>query len=476
MSTDKSNHCAPSHTTNPAWLALFSLCLAAFLAPMAMSAVNLALPPIALDLNADAVSLSWLASLPVWGSVIFMLPIARAADIWGRKRLHLIGLGLFAAASLGAACVDTINQLLLLRIVQGVSSSFIFATSLAMVTSLAGKQRRGMYLGIVSTCVYTGLTFGPVVGGWLTHLLGWRSVFWLPVLGVILAIILIYCFVAESEKPDKQPTITWYKRLDLKGSLWFALSSSGFFFGLAGLPQFEYMIILLLSVLAAYLFYRQQCIGEYPLVRIDLLVQNKVFIRSLGASFCMYSASFPILFIMSVYLQYIKQMSPTQAGEIILLQALFMAVMAPFAGRLSDKYEPRIIATCGTLLFVAGALILATIDQQTPILQVQIGLVVLGIGFGVFSSPNNNAAMSAIDPSKLGIAAALLNLGRTGGNMFSTAIVVVLFNNYIGMQAINAEHYPQLFTIIKICVSLCAGYALIGAYFSLTRGRIRVKA
>lgn len=474
MSLETSNCNVKSSCDTPG-LALFSLCLAVFIVPLAMSAVNLALPPIALDLNADAVSLSWLASLPVWGSVILMLPIARAADIWGRKRLHLIGLTLFTITSLTAANIDTINQLLVLRIIQGISSSFIFATSLAMVASLAGTQRRGMFLGIISTCIYIGLTFGPVVGGWLTQWLGWRSVFWAPLLFVILAIVLILFFVDESVKADKPSSLAWYQRLDIKGSGWFALSCSGFFFGLAGLPQIEYLVVLLFAILTAYLFYRQQCLGLEPLVRFDLLMQNTIFIRSLATSFCMYSASFPILFIMSVYLQYAKQMSPTQAGKIILLQALFMALVAPFAGRLSDRYEPRIIATSGCLLFVLGALILAGIDQQTSILQLQIGLSILGIGFGVFSSPNNNAAMSAIDPSKLGIAAALLNLGRTGGNMFSTAIVVVLFNNYLGSQTITVEQYPQLYIITKICISLCAGYALIAAYFSITRGRIRAE-
>jgi len=464
-----------TNNTTPAanWIALFSLCLAAFITPMAMSAVNLALPSIALDLKADAVRLSWLASIPLWGSVIFMLPIARAADIWGRKRLHLIGLTLFSLTSIIVVAVDHVNQLLVLRIFQGIASSFIFATSLAMVTTLAGTKHRGMFLGIVSTCVYLGLTLGPVVGGWLTHWYGWRSVFWVPVLAILAAIVLIAYFVEESEKGLNSKQLIWYQRLDLTGSGLFALATSCIFFGLAGVTQWQYAVLLLTGCGLSWIFLQQQRIAKQPLVRIDLLMQNRTFIRSLAASFCMYSASFPILFIMSVYLQYIQQMTPEQAGQVILLQALFMALVAPFAGRLSDKYEPRIIATIGTLIFAGGALMLATIDALSSLAQVQMGLIVLGIGFGLFSSPNNNAAMGAINPKKLGVAAALLNLGRTGGNMFSTAIVVVLFNYFLGYNTINAEQFPDLFLIIRISISLCAGYALCGAYFSWTRGEIR---
>ena len=342
-----------------------------------------------------------------------------------------------------------------------------------MVTTLAGQKHRGLFLGIVSTCVYLGLTLGPVIGGWLTHFYGWRSVFWLPVIVILFAICMIYYFVEESSKSVFADALSLRKRLDIKGSMLFASATSCLFFGLAGIAQWQYVIVLLLGILIGWLFLKHQKVAQEPLVRIDLLMQNRIFIRSIASSFCMYSASFPILFIMSVYLQYIQQMSSAQAGEVILLQALFMALVAPFAGRLSDKYEPRIIATMGTLLFVLGAIIIAAINVESSIVQVQIGLIVLGIGFGLFSSPNNNAAMSATNPEKLSVAAALLNLARTAGNMFSTAIVVVLFNHFIGYYTITEEQFPDLFLIIRISIGLCAFYAILAAYFSWTRGKIR---
>ena len=463
-----------SHQETP-WLALYSICLAAFLVPMAMSAVNLALPSIAEDLQVDAVLLSWIPSAPLWGSVVLMLPIARLADIWGRKHIHLLGLCLYAFASLAVVGIDSIEWLLVFRVIQGLASSFIFATAMAMVASFAGSKRRGMFLGIVSTSVYLGLTVGPAAGGLLTEWLGWRSVFWLPVPGIFIALGLI-AWLLPNEQPSAKPETQQYslrQRFDVTGSLLFSLSVSCLFFGVTGLPDAQFIILLIVGVGLSGGFVYQQRHASVPLVRIDALSKNRIFSRSMLASLCMYGASFPVLFIVSLYLQYIQGLSPGDAGKVVLLQALLTACIAPIAGRLSDKHEPRIIATAGCGLFMLGFLLLFFVGMQTPLWQVKTGLALLGIGFGLFSSPNTNAAMSSVDPSRLGIASALLNLARTGGNMFSTAIMVVIFNFYFADQLLQPEHYPQLLTVVKTTLCLGGLYALLGGYFSLTRGRIR---
>ncbi|MBN3561125.1 MFS transporter [Aliamphritea spongicola] len=460
-------------TQQPPWLALFSICLAAFLVPMAMAAVNLALPSIADDLHIDAVYLSWVPSAPLWGSVVLMLPVARLADLYGRRRIHLYGLALYAGSSVVVAWVDQIEWLLFYRVLQGLSSSFIFATSMAMVASLAGSARRGMFLGIVSTSVYLGLTLGPVAGGWLTELLGWRSVFWLPVPGIILALALVLRFVPTTPRTEQDSSLSFSQRLDLSGSLIFMLCTSCLFFGITGLPDPRFMGVLFAGIVLCWCFVRHQRQAKAPLVRIDAMRQNRIFTRSILASICMYGASFPVLFILSLYLQYIQGLSPGEAGSIILIQALLMACIAPVAGRLSDRYEARVIATVGCGMFVLGFVVLFFAGMSSPLWQIKLGLCLLGIGFGLFSSPNNNAAMGSVDPARLGIAAALLNLARTAGNMFSTTIMVVIFNHYFGEKVLQPEDYPQLLVVVKIAVLLGGAYALAGGYFSLTRGRMR---
>ena len=464
-----------SHQETP-WLALYSICLAAFLVPMAMSAVNLALPSIAEDLLVDAVLLSWIPSAPLWGSVVLMLPISRLADIWGRKRVHLLGLCLYAFSSLAVVWIDSIEWLLVFRVIQGLASSFIFATAMAMVAILAGTKRRGMFLGIISTSVYLGLTTGPAAGGLLTEWLGWRSVFWLPVPGICLAFGLIAWFMPHEPKlvgSEESSQYSMRQRFDVTGSLLFSLSISCLFFGVTGLPDAGFIVLLVAGLGLSVGFVYQQRRASVPLIRIDALSQNRIFNRSMLASLFMYGASFPVLFIVSLYLQYIQGLSPGDAGKVVLLQALLTACIAPIAGRLSDKYDPRILATTGCGLYILGFVLLFFVGMQTPLWQVKTGLCLLGVGFGLFSSPNNNAAISSVDPSRLGIASGLLNLARTGGNMFSTAIMVVIFNYYFADQIIQPEHYSELLTVVRITLLLGVLYALLGGYFSLTRGRNR---
>ncbi|MDO7555978.1 MAG: MFS transporter, partial [Oceanospirillaceae bacterium] len=190
------------------------------------------------------------------------------------------------------------------------------------------------------------------------------------------------------------------------------------------------------------------------------------------SAFFIYGSSFSMVFLLSLYLQYIHQLSPSEAGQIVLIQTLIMMVLAPITGRLSDRFEPRILSTFGCLLFVIGYAMLFRLDMNTSLHYVMLALVFLGLGFGFFSSPNNNAAIGSVPADKLSIAAVLLNLARTMGNMISSAIVMTLFSITMGGAAITSALYPQLLLVIKITMILSMCYALIAATFSYRRGTI----
>ncbi len=447
-------------------LALASLCLATFLIPQAMSAVNIALPMIAEELAADAVALSWLSTINLWGSVVLMLPAGRLADMLGRKRVYLTGTLCFTLASLLVLLPQSVESLLVIRLLQGLSSSLVFGTALAMASALASDKNRGMSLGFVSTSVYLGLTCGPTLGGWLTELLGWRSVFWAPVPLLALAIALVLLTIKgdwKSEKPGK---------FDWRGSLLFVSWTSALFFALSGLPDWRYLVLLVIGFILLAWFIRQQKANPQPLVNINALQQNRVLNRSMLAGLFMYAAHAPLLFLFSLYLQYIQQMSPADSGQLVLLQALMMACFAPIAGRLSDRFDARMIATSGCLMFAGGFICLMGMDAETSMTQLIIGLLLLGTGFGFFSSPNNNAALSAVPKDRLSIATALLSLSRTLGNMFSMAIVVLLFNQILGDSQLSPEQYPDLLFVLQLALSLCLAYSVIAAYNSWSRGRI----
>ncbi len=449
------------------WLALASLCLATFLIPQAMSAVNIALPMIASELRADAVDVSWLSTVNLWGSVVLMLPAGRLADMLGRKRIYLLGTLSFALSSLLVLLPQTVESLLLVRLCQGLSSALVFGTAMAMASALFDDKNRGMALGLVSTSVYLGLTCGPLLGGFLTEWLGWRSVFWVPVPLLLLSIVLVLAAIKGDWRSRERGRFDWL------GSGLFAGWTTALFFGLSGLPDWPYLLLLGAGFILLVVFIRQQKASAHPLVNIQALQQNRVLSRSLLTGLFMYGAHVPLLFLLSLYLQFIQGMSPAASGQLILLQALMMACLAPVAGRLSDRFEPRLIATLGCLLFAAGHLCLLGVDAQTSMAQLATALILLGVGFGLFSSPNNNAALSAVNKDRLSIASALLSLARTLGNMFSMAIVVLLFNQMLGSTELSPEQYPALLEVLQLALCLGLAYSLIAAWTSWSRGKVR---
>ncbi|WP_432695313.1 MFS transporter [Marinobacterium sp. YM272] len=448
------------------WLTLVSVCVATFLMPMSLSSVNVALPVIASDLQADAVLVSWVPTMNLLGAVAFQLPAGRIGDIVGRKRIFMAGALLFALSSLSVELIDDIRPLLAIRLVQGVSGAMIFGTGMAIISNVFANHNRGMALGLTSASVYLGLTCGPWIGGILTDVWGWRSVFLIPLPLAALALIMVGLFVHESERNP-------HERLDWIGSLVFMVATSSLFVGISWLPSLSGAGLLLLGGATLALFIYQQERTAYPLIRLRRMVGNRVFFRSIQSSFLMYSANYPLQFMMSLYLQYIQGLTPSEAGRLMLLQAAVMAVVAPLSGRLSDRLEPRVPATLGCLFFTAGLAALSTVDDTTSLGFISVLLLLMGLGMGLFTSPNNNAALSVAAPERLGVASSILNISRALGNMLGMAVVVLLFNLIIGNAQLEPEQYPLLMTVLRIAFVICAGYGALAAFTSWRRGAMR---
>jgi len=446
-------------------MVLVSVGLVIMICSLSLSAVNIAVPRIADDLQVGADAVSWIPVAMLWGNVVFLLPIGRLADIVGRKRMFAAGILLFILSSLAILLPQSITSLLFIRVAQGISSSMVYGTSMAIIGVIYVNSNRGQALGIATSMVYFGLTLGPLIGGWLTEHWGWRSVFWAPTSILILcAVMLLY--VKGDWKDEHKSKFDW------QGSLIFGAWVSAFMLGLSRLTDWRFALLALFGLALLAVFVWHQSKVESPLLRLSALRANRIFNRSLLSAFFIYGSSFSMVFLLSLYLQYIHQLSPSEAGQIVLIQTLIMVILAPITGRLSDRYEPRILSTFGCGLFVIGYAILFGLDMHTSLHTVMLALVFLGLGFGFFSSPNNNAAIGSVPPDKLSIAAALLNLARTMGNMVSSAIVMTLFSVTMGGAAITAELYPQLLLVIKITMGMSMGYALIAGVFSYRRGRI----
>jgi EmrB/QacA subfamily drug resistance transporter len=447
--------------------ALVVSCLASFLTPFMGSALNVALPRIASDFAMSAVALSWVPTSYLLASSVLLVPFGRLADIVGRRRVFLIGIILYTVSSLCCAVAPSAELLIVARILQGISAAFMFGMSIAILTSVFPPNERGKALGINSAAVYIGLSIGPFAGGVLTEQLGWRWVFWVNVPLGILMIILVLAKLRE-QPPESRGAL-----FDIKGSILYCLALTSLMYGFSLLPDATGAGMVACGVAGLLLFIRLELRTESPVMDVRLFRQNKAFAFSNLAAFINYSATFAVTFLLSLYLSYIRNLTPQQAGAILVVQPVMMAIFSPLAGRVSDRIEPRVVASIGMAVIVIGLAFLACLEPTTPFWGIACALALLGFGFGLFSSPNTNAVMSSVEKRTYGVAAGTLATMRMTGQTISLGIAMIIFALVIGKVQITPEYHPQFLQSVRIAFGVFAVMCVVGVFSSLARGNVR---
>lgn len=343
--------------------------MASFLTPFSGSALILSLPAIGQEYQVGADTLSWVIESYLITSFLFLLPMGRAADRWGKVRVFEMGNLLFMLFSLLPAVFDSFALLLSARALQGIGSSMIFATSTSILADAYPGKNRGKAMGWMVSVVYAGLSFGPVIGGFMNDGLGWRSLF---------------CFMAA------------YAGLVLGAAL-YVLKNAG------PAPA-----------------------REMPKLSLRLFTQNREFTLSCLTAMLNYSATFAISFLLSLYLQSILGISAQRAGFLLLAQPVLMMVLSPLAGSLSDRKPAALLCSLGMAIITAGLVALAALTYYQLLWPLIPSIVVIGIGFAFFAAPNNNAIMSALPRQYYNMASSLLSTMRLGGQVLSMALVTLL--------------------------------------------------
>lgn len=445
------------------------VCMAAsFVTPFSSSALNLAIPAIGRDLGAGAVAVSWVVTAFLLSSASLLLPAGRLADIVGRKRVFIAGVALFCATSLGCGLAPAIAALIALRAAQGAAAALVFATSLAILTSVYPPGDRGRVLGIAVTAVYVGLAAGPVAGGFLTAHLGWRSIF-LVTAGLTAAAALVPALRLRGEWVGAAG-----ESFDWPGAVLGASGLAAFLLGLSSLSSgggaglaLGCGAVLLLA------FAAREARARHPLVDVRLFAGNVVFAFSNLAALIHYSATFAVTFLVSLHLQVVQGRDPRSAGLVLLAQPVLMAVLSPWAGRLSDRHEPRTLASLGMAVTALGVAALGLLPVRAPLAALLAALATIGAGFALFSSPNSNAVMSSVDRARYGVAAAVLAAMRLIGQALSMAVVTFLLGAHVGRSRLDAAAVPALVRSERIAFALFAALCVAGMLASLSRGRVR---
>jgi EmrB/QacA subfamily drug resistance transporter len=438
--------------------------VSSFLTPFMGSGINVAMPFIAKEFSLSAVAIGWVVTAYMLAAALFLVPFGRLADLVGRKRIFALGIGVNIAGTAVAALAPSVFFLILGRAVQGVGGAMIFGTGVAILTSVYPPGERGRALGLNTAAVYTGLSLGPVLGGFLVHAWGWRSVFWatVPIAAAALGITLLRLKREWAEARGEG--------FDFKGSLIFGSGLVSLMYGFSRLPSVLGFMLTGAGLLALAGFVLFELQAKAPLLDLRLFGKNRIFAFSNLAALFNYSATSAVAFLMSLYLQYIKGLPPQRAGLVLVAQPIVMALASPFAGKLSDRSEPRLIASFGMGLSAAGLLLFSFLRADTGFGFIVASLVCLGLGFGLFSSPNTNAIMSSVEKRHLGIASAALGTMRLSGQMLSAGITMMIFALVMGREPIQPSLYPQFLRSVRIAFVFYALLCIAGIFASLARG------
>jgi len=438
-----------------------------FLFPFMASSVSIALPSIGKDLSLDAVTLGWIATAYLLSSAVLLVPFGRIADIYGRKRIFVIGMVIFTAASFLSGLASSGTMLISFRVLQGIGVAMLAGTGIALLTSAFPIDERGRVLGINGMAAYAGLALGPVLGGVLTQHLGWRSIFLLTMpLG--LAVIGVVLWKLKGE-----PTAAKGEKFDFAGSMTYSLALVALVYGFTLLPAMQGVWLVLVGVVGLSVFARRQMRNKSPVLDINLFRNSKAFSFSSLATLLEYSPMLVVSFLISLYLQYVKGWNPESAGLILVAMPAMAAIVSPLAGRLSDRIEPRIIASAGMTLTTTGIVIFVFLNDRTPMGLIIGNMILLGLGHALFASPNINAVMSSVPKTAYGVASAMVATMRQIGMVLGMGIAMLMFALYIGRFEITPEYYPlfqeSMRTSFIILAILCFG----GIFVSLARGKVR---
>jgi len=440
---------------------------ASFLTPFMATSVNIALPSIGREFSIDAVTLGWVTTAYLLAAAVFLVPMGRIADIRGRRRVFLAGMVGYTVVSFLCTLATSEAMLIALRGLQGFTDSMMFGTSTAIVTSVHPPERRGRALGITVAAVYTGSAMGPFVGGVLTQALGWRSIFWLTtLLGVLVVALTLWKMRGEWADAAGQ-------KMDVIGSLLYGSGLLGVMYGFRLLPSLQGAgpLIAGAAFLGAFVV-RENRVG-YPVLAMSLLRKNVVFALSNLSALLNYAATYALSFLLSLYLQYIKALPPRTAGLVMLAQPVMMAVFSPLAGRLSDRVEPRIVASTGMAMSATGLLLTSFLTADSPLAAIVGILLVCGVGFGLFSSPNTSAIMGSVSRPQYGVASAMTGVMRLVGQMLSMGIAAMIIALYVGEVQITPTQYPAFLSAFRVGFLVCAGMCVAGIFASLARGNVR---
>lgn len=438
------------------------------------SAVNIAAPDIAKSFKLNTEELNLAISIFLIFSAAFILPMGKLSDTFDRTKIFKTGFLLFTLSTLMCALSTSIKTLLIFRALQGFFSAFTFVTSMPILIENHSPQIRGRLLGINTAVVYLGTSLGPFLGGLLVKLWGYRSIFLFGfAIGLIGSFVNLFLLQKEVKNTRQAKLLDSLKLLDKLGTI---LSMTGLFLLMYGASTFELgntsKILFFAGLILMVIFVVVEAKLQNPILDVKLFVKIPQFGFSNLAAFINYSCTFSASYLLSLYLQLVKALPSQLAGSILIVQPLSQVITSLISGRASEKIEPRKLATSGMVLTTAGLFIFSTFAAKTNLVIVILNLFIMGIGFGLFSSPNTNVVMSCVPKSLYGTASSTISVMRVIGQAFSMAIVSFVSIMFLKGVKLSHENSILILKSMKTSFLVFAILSILGIVASYKRGNI----
>lgn len=449
------------------WLVMTAVAAGTLLTTIDGNIVNVALPTLVRELQTDFATVQWVVLAYLLALATLMLSLGRLGDMIGKKPIYVTGFIIFTTGSVLCALTPGIYWLISFRVVQAVGGAMLLALSMAIVTEAFPPEERGRALGLNGTFVSVGIVAGPTLGGLLLSVTTWQWIFLVNLPIGIVGTILAMRYVPASQLSGQQ-------RFDYGGAGTLFISLLGLLLGLTvgqqrGWGDTAVLILFITFFLFIILFVVIENRTTQPMIDLRLF-RNKLFSINLITGFATFVAIAGTVILMPFYLENILGFTTGRVGLLMAVVPLFLGVVAPLSGSLSDRFGTRPITVAGLIMLVLGYWAMSTLNQQTTGLGYVLRLLPVGVGMGMFQSPNNSAVMGSVPRRRLGIASGLLAISRTLGQTTGIALLGALWAGRVmvyeggvlvggategtAVSQINGLHDTFLFIVLLLLVAL----------------------
>lgn len=437
---------------------LYVSIVTSFVTTFTGSALNLSIPSMGSEFHVSASFMGWVVTAYMLSAAALSVPFGRISDLTDRKKVLVTGIIVFAISSLFSAFAMNIWIMIALRVMQGIGGAMIFSTLTATLISAFPLDQRGKVLGFSIAATYIGLSAGPVVGGVLNYYLGWRSIF---IFTFILSGVVSYIAIIRLPKDSTSNK----GEFDITGNILYIMTIVFVMYGLSTLSNGVYSkLITFVGIILAIAFVFHEKKAKAPILDVRIFIGNISYTASNIAALMNYGATFAIGYLSSVYLQLVMGYTSQIAGLVLIIQPIIMAIVSPYMGKLSDKVSPHKLATIGMAICTAGLIFFVYIKEDTGILYIIIALVISGIGFGVFSSPNTNAVMACVERKDYGVASSVLATMRSLGHTSSMAIVTLISGIYLAETPFSTASPELIVETIQVAFKVFVVICLFGTF------------